>query len=153
MKNITKKQLQEKVESLNKELEKQQTNFIYLQADFENYKKYMEKQTNEVISLANKSLVKELLQILDSLNQAAKNSKGINLIQKNFLEILNKNGLKKIETKKLDPYYHEVLQKVESEKPEDTIIEEFQTGYTLNSKVIRYSKVKVSGGNKNDKKQ
>ena len=146
MEKLTKKQLQEKVEELNNSLK-------YLQADFENYKKYIEKQNSSVISLANESLIKELLRILDSLDQAAKNSKGVELIQKNFLEILNKKGLQKITLKKLDPYFHEVLQKVESEKEEDTIIEEFQKGYTLNSKVIRPSKVKVSGGNQNDKKQ
>jgi len=73
--------------------------------------------------------------------------KGLELIYKNFLKILKTFGLKKIEAvgKKFDPYYHEVLLKEKSDKEEGIILEEFQSGYLLNGKVIRHSKVKISG--------
>ena len=45
---------------------------------------------------------------------------------------------------KFDPYKHEVLMQVESEQPDDIILEELQKGYTMNGKVIRYAKVKIS---------
>lgn len=126
----------------------------YLQADFENYKKRVLKEREEFVKLANENLIKELLKILDDFERSLiliKNKddlKGLELIYENFLKILENFGLKKIEAvgKKFDPYYHEVLLKEKSDKEEGIILEEFQRGYLLSGKVIRHSKVKVSGG-------
>ena len=63
--------------------------------------------------------------------------------------MLEKEGLKRIDIDgKFDPNYHEVLMKVDSDKEEDTILEELQKGYMLENKVLRYTKVKVSKGKK-----
>ncbi|RLJ00693.1 MAG: nucleotide exchange factor GrpE [Candidatus Aenigmatarchaeota archaeon] len=126
----------------------------YLQADFENYKKRISKEREEFVNTANENLIKELLTVLDDFEMAnthAKNkedSEGLNLIHKNLLKILEKFGLKKIETegKKFDHNFHEVLLKEPSDKEEGIILEELQAGYLLNGKVIRHSKIKVSGG-------
>ncbi len=125
----------------------------YLQADFDNYKKRVLREREEFIRQANENLIKELLVILDDFERclaSMKNKedlKGLELIYKNFLKILKTFGLKKIEAvgKKFDPYYHEVLLKEKSDKEEGIILEEFQSGYLLNGKVIRHSKVKISG--------
>ncbi len=125
----------------------------YLQADFDNYKKRVLREREEFIRQANEKLIKELLVILDDFERSLasmKNKedlKGLELIYKNFLKILKTFGLKKIEAvgKKFDPYYHEVLLKEKSDKEEGIILEEFQSGYLLNGKVIRHSKVKISG--------
>ena len=91
---------------------------------------------------------------MDSFEIALKNTsehekfvKGIQMIYSQIYSILSSNGLKKIDAvgKKFDPYKHEVLMKEESEKEDDIVLEEFQKGYMLNDKVIRHSKVKVSG--------
>ena len=49
-----------------------------------------------------------------------------------------------------DPYKHEVIQKVNDNKPEGTIIEEIQRGYYFKDRIIRHSKVKISNGGKNE---
>ncbi len=126
----------------------------YLQADFENYKKRVLKEREEFVNTANENLIKELLTIFDDFERSLvliKNKddlKGLELIYENFLKILKNFDLKRIEAvgKKFDPYYHEVLLKENSDKEEGIILEEFQKGYLLNGKVIRHSKVKVSGG-------
>ncbi len=159
-KTPTKKELQEKVKELENALkiktklaEERFTQLKYMQADFENYKKRFERERENIIRLANERLIKQLLPIIDDFERALesmkneKDKKGLSLIYKNFLNLLEKNGLKKIEAlgKKFDPYYHEAILKEKSEKEENTILEEIQKGYTLNSKVIRHAKVKVAG--------
>lgn len=127
------------------------TQLKYLQADFENYKKAIEKEKQQFINFANEKLIKELLTILDDFERALKTIKdkehkqGLNLLYQNFLKILENQGLKKIESlnKEFDPYYHEAILKEKSNK-DDIVLEEIQKGYLLNSKVIRHTKVKVS---------
>lgn len=129
------------------------TQLTYLQADFDNLKKQCAKEKLEGIKFANENLIGELLAVLDSFDQALEvdKSAGIKQLYQQLYSILEKNGLKKIDAvgKTFDPYYHEVLIREPSNYPEDMIIEELQKGYVLNSKVIRHSKVKISGGNTN----
>ena len=122
-----------------------------LQAEFENYKKRNENDNAKFIKLANKELIKQLLPILDNFQLAFQNKdskefvKGMELIYSNFFSILEENGLKKIDCKgKFDPYKHEVLLTEKSKQEPETILEELQSGFTLNGEVIRNAKVKVS---------
>ena len=128
----------------------------YLQADFENYKKQILKEKQNWIKFANEELIIELLNIVDDLEIAVKTAEKLNdkktaegfrIIFDNLYKILEKNGLKKIDAlgKRLDPYYYEVISQEKSDKEDGIILEEFQRGYMLNDKVIRHSKVKVSG--------
>ena len=64
--------------------------------------------------------------------------------------MLENNGVKMIEKEEFDPYYHEALMKVESDLPENTIIEVLQKGFTLHNKVIRPARVKLSAGKKKE---
>jgi len=122
----------------------------YLQADFDNYRKKFDKEKDDIIELANEKLVKELLVIVDEFEiclkeiKDEKSKKGLELIYKNLLKILQSHGLNEIESlgKKFNHNYHEVLMKENSDK-DGIVLEEFQKGYMLKSKVIRTSKVKV----------
>jgi molecular chaperone GrpE len=124
----------------------------YLQADFENYRKYYEKEKQEIIERANEDLIKELLVVIDDFERALqsvegeKDKQGLAYIYRNFLKILEKHGLKQIEAlnRKFDPSLHEAVLKEVSEKDDGTIIEEIQKGFTFKGKVLRPSKVKVS---------
>jgi molecular chaperone GrpE len=125
-----------------------------LQAEFENYKKRVEKERTEFGKYANAEVISSMLPILDSFEIALKNTadkekfaEGIKMIYAQLYSALEAEGLRPISTsgEKFDPYRHEVLLKEESDKPEGTILEEFQKGYMLNDKVLRFSKVKVSG--------
>lgn len=124
----------------------------YLYAEFDNFRKQMDKEKEHIINLANENLIKELMIILDDLEASLKSTKdeetrkGMEQIYNKFLQILEKKGLKKIEAlgKKLDPNFHEVLCKELCEREDDEVIEEIQKGYTFCCKVIRPSKVKIA---------
>src|SRR3989338_4092568 len=125
-----------------------------LQAEFENYKKRIDKEKIEFVKYAQADMISQLLPVLDSFEIALKNTndkekfvEGIKIIYAQIYSVLEAEGLKPIKAtgEKFDPYKHEVLMKQESEKPEETILEEFQKGYMLNEKVLRHSKVKISG--------
>ncbi len=141
-----KKELEEKT----KLAEDRLNQLRYLQADFDNYRKNFDKEKGCIIRLANESLIKELLVVVDDLERALslieKDKEGLVMLQKNLIKILENHGLKGIESlgKRFDPYFHEVLSKEDSDLEEDIVLEEFQKGFMLNSKVIRPSKVKIS---------
>ena len=125
--------------------------YKYLKADFENYRKMMEKDKLNVVQYANQKLILELLTVIDDIENAINKTKnneqiGLKIILDNLTKILESNGLKLIECigKKFDPYCHEVLIKEKSNEEDEIIIEEIQKGYMFNNKVIRHSKVKIS---------
>ena len=124
-----------------------------LQAEFENFKKRIESEKKEFVKYAKSDIIKNILPVIDSFELALKNTnnseklvEGIKMIYAHLYSILESEGLRPIKAfgEKFDPYKHEVLMKESSDKPEDTILEEIQKGYTLNDKVLRFSKVKVS---------
>ncbi|MBU1975350.1 MAG: nucleotide exchange factor GrpE [Nanoarchaeota archaeon] len=130
-----------------------QDNLQRLQAEFENYKKRVAKESQEIYSHANENLIKELLGVLDNFELALGKEndqggfyKGVELIYGNLYSSLEKFGLKRIQARgqAFDPRLHEALLTEESDKEADTVLEELQTGYVLNDKVLRHTKVKVS---------
>jgi molecular chaperone GrpE len=134
-----------KIEELTNDLKR-------LQAEFENYKKRSEKECCQFREYSKADIIKKFLPIIDSFELALKNTKnhdefvkGIELIYSNFYSVLKEEGLEPISAKgKLDPYLHEVLLSEQSDKEEDTIIEELQKGYRFKDKVLRHTKVKVA---------
>ena len=132
------------------------------QANFENFRKQTERRIEEIREIAARETILHLLPIMDNLELAFKNLdpqienetfvKGIELIYSQFSQILEKNDVHPIPTQKqkFDPYLHEALLKVESDLPENTIIEEFQKGYTFHGRVLKHSRVKISAGKKKE---
>ena len=124
---------------------------LRLQADFDNYRKRKEREIEDYKKVATSGIVTELLTIVDDLDRALEHAKedddlvvGIKGVRANLMKILENNGLKEIPAEgKFDPNYHEALMAVEGEE-DDQIAEVFQKGYTLNGKVIRFTKVKVT---------
>jgi molecular chaperone GrpE len=124
------------------------------QAEFLNYKNRTDKENKVIVEYANSDIVKKLLPVVDSFEMALKNTddpesfkKGMEMIHSQLMNILKQEGLSPIDVdgKKFDPYLHEVLMKEKSDKEEDTVIDEFQRGYKFKDRVIRHSKVKLSG--------
>ena len=149
-KTETQKQLEEK----NKKIEELTDTLKRLQAEFENYKKWNAKEKADFVRYAHANVIAEMLPVLDSYEIALKNTsdkekfiEGMKMIYAQFHSTLEAEGLRPINAvgEKFDPYRHEVLMKEESEKEEGTILEEFQKGYMLNDKVLRFSKVKICG--------
>jgi molecular chaperone GrpE len=156
----------EETDQLKKELDEQivlaedrLNRLKYLQADFDNYRKWSQKEKEAIIALANENLIKDLLVILDDFERAIpsleqeKNKEGMGMVYKKMLKILADYGLQPIECtgKKFDPNYHEVICKEQCDKEPGTILEDIGKGYQLKSKVIRPSKVKIAEhGTKNE---
>ena len=130
------------------------------QANFENYRKQTEKRVEEIRSMAAKTMILQILPILDNFELAFKSLdptiadcdfvKGMELIYAQFQSILENQNVTKMQTigQMFDPYLHEALLKVENEAPQGTILDEFQHGYLLSGFVIRHAKVKISAGKK-----
>jgi molecular chaperone GrpE len=154
----SKSDLEIELEEQKKISEERLNHLKYLQADFDNMLKQFEKEKINVIRLANESLMRELLPVLDDfessirLMQNDNSREGMEIIYKKFYGILSKFGLESIDAvgKKLDPMKHEALIKEKSEMEDNEVIEEIQKGYAFNSKVIRPSKVKISEKFKNE---
>ena len=131
------------------------------QANFENYRKQMEKRMEEIKQMAGKDILMQLLPLIDQFQLALQSMnertspkdlmKGMELIYAQLNALLEQNNVQPIPTESVafDPYYHEALMKVESHLPENTILEEFQKGYVLQGKVLRHARVKLSAGQKN----
>ena len=137
---------------LESELREKEEDILRLRAEFENYRKQLDREKEHFAKLANEKLITQLLDVLDNLDRAMstirdkETAEGVNMIYKQFHKILEENGLKRIEAlgKRFDPYYHEALMQENSEKEDGTIVEEFQPGYILKDKVIRPAKVRVA---------
>jgi len=126
-----------------------------LQAEFENYQKRTEKEILEFRTIANAGILEEFLPLVDSLEEGLKEAKksnnkemeeGFERVLKQLMQVLEKNGIKKIESvgKKFDHDLHECMLMAEEHKHDGLILEEFQKGYTLNGKILRPAKVKVN---------
>ncbi|MDK2901196.1 Protein GrpE [Koleobacter methoxysyntrophicus] len=129
-----------------------------LQADFENYKKRIKRDRQDMVNYAAEEIVKQLLPVIDNLERALDSAgekgdvnpsfvEGIEMILKQIKGLLESQGVKEIEAlgKKFDPQYHEAVMKIEDDTHgENTVVEVLQKGYIMNSKVIRPSLVKVS---------
>lgn len=125
------------------------------QANFENYRKQSEQRMQDLAKQASREIITQLFPLLDLFEFSLKHTQhpaeflqGMKLVHEQFLQLLDHNQVKIIETKgkMFDPYCHEALLKEPSEQPENTIIEEYQKGFTLNNKVIRHARVKISAG-------
>ena len=125
-----------------------------IQAEFENYKKRVEKERQSYCDLVKSDLVAKILPAMDNFELAFNNTenheefvKGVQLIFSQLFQALEDEGLSRIEAinKKFDPHLHEALLTEEREGVEEnTVIEELQKGYMFKDKVIRHTKVKIS---------
>jgi molecular chaperone GrpE len=154
----------EKIKKLEEALTAEQAKFKetldqikYLQADFENYRKRMDKELQERTQRSNERLITNLLGVVDDLERAVQtgqttdNAKalleGVEMVQKKLSATLEQEGLTRIEAvgKPFDPNVHELLAKVPSKDSEEgTIVEEARKGYIFRGKVIRPSVVKIA---------
>ena len=124
-----------------------------LQADFENYKKRVDKEKAQVAATTKVVVLQKLLPIIDAFEIAAKSNegeqlrKGMTLIQTELAKVMHALDVKPITAigKRCDPHKHEVLmQEAREDCEDDMITEELQRGYTIGDLIVRTSKVKVA---------
>ncbi|MFT4304728.1 MAG: nucleotide exchange factor GrpE [Candidatus Woesearchaeota archaeon] len=130
-----------------------------VQAEFSNYMKRTETEKKEIVKFASKEIILKLLPVIDNFDLALKNTnnneefvKGIEIVYNDLLNVLENEGLKKIEAKKFDPNFHEAIAIEESDE-DGIVLEEIRKGYLINDKIVRHSLVKVSKKRSNEKNE
>lgn len=134
--------------------EDESSRYMRLMADFQNYKKRVEKEKSDIYSYANEKLATELLAVLDNFERALDHDgedksfkEGMEMIFKQLFDVLEKSGLKEIPAlgEEFDPNFHNAVMTEETEEYESGKVSGvMQKGYTLNGKVIRPSMVRVA---------
>jgi molecular chaperone GrpE len=135
------------------------TNLQYLQADFENYRKRMDRRMREVEEKAASQLVTRLLRVVDELELASATAEasgesgvlmdGVKMVYRTLMSELESEGLQRIESvgRQFDPTLHEAVERVGGgSKGDALVVEEIRPGYLFRSRVIRPSMVKVKLG-------
>jgi molecular chaperone GrpE len=149
--------LSEDLERVSVELDETKDRFLRGLADFDNYRKRVAREREQLVRCATEDLIKRMLEVVDNLERALAAAsetedfdgfrKGVELIYEHLKEVLTKEGLCPIAClgEAFDPNFHEAVMAIEKEGEEsEKVIEEIQKGYTLDGRVIRPSKVVVS---------
>ena len=139
------------LEAERKRNEELQSRLKYLQADFENYRKRISRETEAVVRFANEALLLRLLPVLDDFDAALAHldgeaSKGVRMVQENMWSALHATGLEEIPAvgQKFDPYVHDCLQQVPDPELEDDVVKEVvRKGYRLPDRILRPAQVIV----------
>ena len=149
--------IQQQMQQLKEERDGLHDRLLRKQAEFENYKKRIDRERGEFAQFASAELMKEILNALDSFELAIRNAsgasgddnmlRGFELIYKQLLDVLGRFGLKVLEVKgqMFDPNFHQAVSTgATDEVPENTVIDEMRKGYLLNGRLLRPAMVSVS---------
>src|SRR5215813_5508440 len=145
---------QGELQSLKQERDSLYDRLLRKQAEFENYRKRVDRERSEFVQFASAELMKELLNALDSFDLAIRNAstdertlRGFELIYKQLLDTMGRFGLKAIEAKgqKFDPNFHQAVSTTPTDQVEEnTILDEMRKGYLLNGRLLRPAMVNVA---------
>lgn len=152
-----KTQLEAKVADLEQQLEKEKKEYLFLMAEFDNFRKRTMKEKVEIIKNAAEKAMKDILPVIDDFERAlqAMNDQkdvqglkeGVELIYNKFIKYLEANGVKAIESDKaeFDTELHEAVANYPTPEEElkGKVIDTVQKGYKINDKVLRHAKVVV----------
>ena len=153
--------LSAEVEALKKQLEEAEArvseykdSWMRSQAEFQNYKKRIERDNDMLRAHMKGDIVKKILPVLDDLERALQNrpadeswANGIELIARKFQSVLESEGIKRIEAegKEFDPNFHEAISNEPNDEVESGhVIAVVQNGYMLGERVIRPALVRVA---------
>lgn len=150
-------ELNSKIESLEKELENSKKEYLFLMAEFDNFRKRTLKEKSEIIKNGAENAMRDLLPVVDDFERALQAinenneieglKEGVVLIYNKFIKYLEKNGVKAIDSnnKDFDTELHEAVTTFPAtdESQKGKIIDTVQKGYTINDKVLRHAKVVV----------
>lgn len=141
-------------EALLKEKSELQELLVRRQAEFENYRRRVERERSELFEFASMDAVKSLLPMLDDFERALKvessdkeYARGMELIYQRIYESLKKLGLEPISTEgaKFDPHIHHAVDMVDTkEYPDQTILKEYQRGFYFKNRLVRPAMVQVA---------
>jgi molecular chaperone GrpE len=142
------------LEELRRERDAVQDRLLRTAAEFDNYRKRMDRERRDLADYTAADVVTELLPIIDNLERALQAAadddplrKGVELIHKQMLDMLRKRGVKPIETlgADFDPNFHQaVIHEESAEHREGEVMQELQRGYLLGDRLLRPAMVKVA---------
>jgi molecular chaperone GrpE len=128
-------------------------------AEFDNYRKRIERERQQVTEAASADLVTELLPLVDNLERALRADagsegaeayrRGVELIHRQLLDVLTKRGVRPVDAigEDFDPHFHQAVTHEPAEgRREGEVIEEFSRGYMLGDRLLRPAMVKVAKG-------
>ncbi len=155
--SMSKKDLNKKLEEVEKEKNELSDRLLRTMAEFDNYRKRVAREKEDLIKYGNEKFAFDLLSVMDnferSLEQARTSQEvepvieGIEMILKQFVSALEKFHVKPFESvgEPFDPERHEAMaQQEHDEYDENTVVEEYQKGYCLKEKLLRPARVIVS---------
>lgn len=153
-KNADKAEQQPDWQTLAKEAEQK---YLYLYADFENYKKRAQKEREDLLRYSFDTPANELLPAIDNLERSLQFAKpdtdanlimGLKMVLQQFQAAFEKLGVTAITSTgtQFDPNFHEAVEKQASDLPENTIISEQLKGYKIHGRLLRAARVVVSSG-------
>ena len=146
----------EQIQKLVAEKQDLQNTLVRRQADFENYRKRVERERQQERHRGAEQLIEQVLPVLDAFDLALKGQnsgasaeyrKGFEIIRAQLWNALAKQGLQPIEAvgKPFDPHLHHAIENVPTaEQPEGTVMGEMQTGYMFHDRVLRPAMVRVA---------
>ncbi|MCF8010470.1 MAG: nucleotide exchange factor GrpE [Clostridiales bacterium] len=164
--NNTEKEYQEEIKSLKDELklEKAKSTEYYnrltrLQSDFNNFRKRIQKEKEDLSKYAGETLVNKILPVLDNFQRAVETSsgesekllEGVEMIYRQLYEVLESEGLQPVAAvgEEFDPNQHEAVIQEEIDQYEDnTVIQEMRRGYLFKDRLLRPAMVKVARSSK-----
>ncbi len=144
------------LEKLQSEKQELMNTLVRRQADFENYRKRVEKERHQDRHRGVEVLVESILPVLDAFDRALESAddstsaeyvKGFEMIRRQLADALTKQGLKRIESvgKEFNPHFHHAIEQVETQQhPDGMVIGEMQPGYTFHERVLRPAMVRVA---------
>lgn len=149
--------LNEQVKALTEQVEKEKKEYLYLMAEFDNFRKRTVREKADVIRNAAEKAMADLLPIVDDFERGIEANRktddpeilrqGMELIHTKLVKYLEKNGVKPIEStgEAFDPDLHEAIAMVpvDNEEMKGKVIDTPTKGYTINDKVLRHAKVAV----------
>ncbi len=153
----TQTELQSELSAKDTEIQELNEKYLRLAAEFENYKRRVQRDQSETIRFANEKLLKELIPTLDNLERALQCAreqpesegllKGVELTHKQFLDTLEKCGVSQVSSigEPFDPTKHQAVGQVESSTiAENNVVDEYQKGYFLEERILRPAMVTVA---------
>ena len=149
---------EEESDKLRSELDEYKDKYLRLMAEFDNYRKRVLKEKSELILNGGEKVISSILPVLDDIERAEESmttiedmksfQEGVGLIFEKLKTILEKNGLKKMDTvgEQFNVDFHEAIAMVPGQPDElrGKVIDSVQNGYLLNDKVLRHAKVAVA---------
>lgn len=147
-------ELEAEVEKLKRENEKYYEHLQRTAAEFDNYKKRVTKEKENISSYTIGEVVTKYIPIVDSLEKGVStpgiddaSREGIEIIYKQIMEVMSSLGVEVIPTvnEKFDPEIHDAVMHIESEEYEEkVVVEELRKGYKMKDRVLRHAMVKVA---------